>query len=130
MWSRSITQNTTTAKISILGIDAIIARKRLLETSSDWPAVRRSVHCHYVAMFTHSVRISPTLPATVSAMYFLTLVALLVVIERTTMSGVSQNCLDELIWPQGLGHVIIHLSGKALFAITDHGVRCQCDDGR
>lgn len=41
-----------------------------------------------------------------------------------------QDGLDELVLPQWLGEVVVHLCGQTLLAIANHGVRRQRNNGR
>jgi hypothetical protein len=55
-------------------------------------------------------------------------VSLFVLVQRAADSRTSQNSLDELILPQRLGKVIIHLSRETLLAVANHGVGSEGDD--
>jgi hypothetical protein len=55
-------------------------------------------------------------------------VSLLGVIHATAESRTSQNSLDELILPQWLGEVVIHLRRETFLPIANHGVSGQSDD--
>lgn len=40
-----------------------------------------------------------------------------------------EDRLDELVLLEGFGEVLVHLVLEAGFAVADHGVGCQGDDG-
>ena len=57
-------------------------------------------------------------------------VALLrVVVDVAIHSGAAQDRLDELVLPERFAEVVVHLRGEALFAVADHGVGRESDDG-
>lgn len=55
---------------------------------------------------------------------------LAVVVEVPAHGCAAQDRLDELVLAEGFAEVIVHLGGEALFAVADHGVRGERDDGR
>ena len=52
------------------------------------------------------------------------------IVECAAHSGAPEDRLDELVLTQGLGEVVVHLGGETLFAVADHGVGGEGDDGR
>lgn len=51
------------------------------------------------------------------------------IVQCAAHSGAPEDRLDELILAQRLGEVVVHLGGETLFAVADHGVGREGDNG-